>query len=172
MPSYHLGNYRITTSPFYIQITKRLNDETIAYRLPIMEGEQLEHVDVNENQSIFRTPTHYLHAVFTPGANENPDRVQIDVYRTDGEAEIPTLFVLDAGAPVRVFRALKAIGRGEQVEADPEQVVQQEENEENAGPQNGDPENVPVAAAGGYRRRRKTRRIRRIRRNASKSRKN
>jgi hypothetical protein len=175
MPVYHLGNYRISVSPFYIQITKRMNDEVIVYRLPIMEGEQVANMDVDENQIMFRTPTHYLHAVLTPGANGIPDHVQIDVYRIDGEAEIPTLFALDASAPVRVFRALRAIGRNEPVEADPEPVAHDDENEINAGPQNGDPENVagdPIApAAGGSRRRRKTRRVRRVRRVRSKARK-
>ena len=162
MPSYYLGNYRISVSPFYIQITKRINDDVIVYRLPIMEDEQVANMDVNENQVILQTPTHYLHAVLTPGANENPDRVQIDVYRTDDG--IPTLFALDASAPVRVFHALRAIGRNEPVEADPEPVAaaEEDENEGNAGPQNGDPENVagdPIAAAaGGSRRRRQTRR--------------
>jgi hypothetical protein len=175
MPSYYLGNYRISVSPFYIQITKRVNDDVIIYRLPIMEGEEVEHVDVNENQTILHTPTHSLHAVLTPGANEIPDRVQIDVYRMDGEDDALTLFALDASAPVRVFRALQAIGRGQQVEADPEPVAHDDENEINAGPQNGDPENVagdPIAAAAGGSRRRKTRRMRSIRRKARKSRKN
>ena len=139
MPVYSLGNYAVVVTPMYIQVSSRV-PANLFYRLPILDDEHLEYTEVDENEFMFETATHRIHAKFMAQNNDGPERVQLELQQLHGE-DFPTVLVLDRQLPERVFKALRAIGREEAVDADP--AINEE------------------AVVGGYRRRRKTRKQKR-----------
>lgn len=123
MEFYRFGNDRLIISPFYIQVS--VGDD-ISIRLPILEGENVEFTNPEPNHIKFSTATHNMIAKWNPAANgeEAFGHIEVNVITEDVDAWVINYNDL----PERVFQALVAHGNNQPIEADQNNLA----NENNA----------------------------------------